>query len=479
MRYRVTTAGDVHLLHLIAFKYPRLKSLSFECEDPLQEQGQEPFFPSKLIGPEPALNFGTFTKLTSLSLTEIRTDGAVSGQNVVAMLLAAPQLRELRLDCWLNVWDAGEINERWNPLNFISDLCESYEERGGKPLKLRRLQLGSQTQLHSMKRRYQIAGALGELDRVLAIPVGGISPYHDHPAALYLEKLTNLSALEELSVDNYRHSTDFSNRNYSFMRILAQGFAWETFNKERAPRLRRIWVTQLDDDVFKWIQEHVAVSHGYGGQITISYGSQTTRCGIVSGLLRQGWRPKELQVDLDYDNYSQKQAIDHIVACGSQLEGLTLVPFLSETDQECKVYGELIAQLPRLKVFRLRRVVFEPSALNQWDLQTSFSEPDVVLLTNLVRQSSALRYIMVGAFAWSVVRNQDGRPVKLVGMSSSEWEDVELFRPHPFLHLYDAQKTVPSKGYKGYQPVHYSPRRPRDLILPRFDRPRRSNAKYA
>ncbi|OIW31670.1 hypothetical protein CONLIGDRAFT_234729 [Coniochaeta ligniaria NRRL 30616] len=424
-----------------------------------------------MIGPQPAVNFGTFTKSTSLSLTQLRANGTISGTDVVKMLLSAPHLKELALDCYLDVDDPGSTRERWNPINFVHDLCQLYGESGGAPLKLRRLQLGPHTQLFGMRHMWLLHAALGEMDGVLTID--DIPAAHDQPTALYLEKLCDLSALEELSVGNSLHNFYVSiyEPAYSFMRLLARGFAWETFTKERAPRLRRLWVTQLDDDVFDWMQDHVASSDGYGEQMAISYGSQVQQYGSLADLLGNGWRPKELEVDLCDDGRSRKQSIDHIVACGSQLEGLTLVPLLSDADDECKVYGGLIAQLPRLKVFRLRRTVFEPYRfLNLEDLPSSFSEPDLVLLTHLVRQSSSLRYIMVGAFAWSVTRNQDGHAVKLVGMSSSEWEDIELFRPHPFLHLYDKQKPIRQKGYRVYERVPWSPRRPRDLMLPKSGR---------
>ena len=471
----MTTPCDANVLHLIACRHPGLKSLSFEGDDSLN-QSDFTRDPLLLFGPEPAVHWGTFTRLTSLNLTNIRPGGTVSGPGVVAMLLAAPRLKTLALECWIDPSAVEHVEEPWNSISFMPDLCELYGVSGGTPLKLRHLQIGQGIQLLSMKTRLEIVEDFRHTGGRLT---SAGFPAEEEPAE-YLEKLCDLSALEELSFDTYYPSDPAQYFEPSYLHGRGVRFAWSTFTPQRAPQLRRVSVTQVDEDFFDWMHDVVLQSESYNQQIAVSYGRQIQLNGTIAGLLGIGWRPRQLEIDFPYDWVSHKTAIDHLLQFASHLEGLTVVPCLSDTDAQCKVYGGLIAQLPRLRVFRLRRITFEPFDLAMSDLEGSFSEPDLILLINLVRESSSLRYIMVGSFAWIVVRNSDGSPIKLQGMSSSEWEDVELFRSHPFLHLYDMQKAIKRKGsrFRDYDRVFWSPRRAPDLLLPTFDRPRRKKARY-
>jgi hypothetical protein len=335
---------------------------------------------------------------------------------------------------------------------------------GGTPLKLRKLHLGPHIQLTSSLMLWMMESVLAGMGPDLNFDES--PPSVRTKAAAYLEKLSDLSFLEELAVDNYPPSHDPEYE--AFVRLVKKGFAWDTFTEKRTPRLRLLWVTQLDNSVFDWIHDHAAFVPGYGRQVTIRYGRQCQMNGVLGGLTAMGWEPRQLELDLGYEFQSHAQAIDHIATHSSQLEGLSLVPMESHTDQDCSIFGGLIARLPSLKVFRLRRILFSPSGQDDWEPPRSFWEPDLGLLTYLVRDSVCLKYIMVGAYAWTIIRNQDGRPVKLQGMGCNEWQDIELFREFPLCNLYDEQKP-PAKwtGYRGYSLRTGHLRRSRDFLLPR------------
>ena len=142
---------------------------------------------------------------------------------------------------------------------------------------------------------------------------------------------------------------------------------------------------------------------------------------------------------MERDGGCRDIAIKHIAAHRQQLEGLAIVPFLPDTNYGCEEYGSVVAQLPRLNVFRLRHKHFKQGEVTDKDLYCweRLSSSDISLLTEPVRQSLSLKCI---------VRNADDRAVKLLGMSYNEWEDTELFCSFSFACLHVPPGTLSRKA---------------------------------
>lgn len=181
------------------------------------------------------------------------------------------------------------------------------------------------------------------------------------------------------------------------------------------------------------------LSGGYGNQVILScrngYSTDGYRRNGYSGSVplekvashfKGTWQPTELEVCLGEDATEAKTTLKWMSRnAAASLERLTLLPptSMSMSDEDCKMFGFHLQQLPHLRILRVDR----PD--EYWlPLDNRFIDPESRLLSSIVRKCSVLRYIKVGQFAWRVDRGMQGRVAILQAMDPTEQQDIELFQ---------------------------------------------------
>ncbi|KAL8383665.1 hypothetical protein RB595_010730 [Gaeumannomyces hyphopodioides] len=183
-----------------------------------------------------------FSGLTKLTIAEM--DGQQTqlkhhwNADILKLLLASPDLEELTLgfsiDCIRSLFrDFDSVLA-----TFLQSLCDEYQAKGGKPLKLRVLRLGLGILL-APSGAPEEGNAVAPVEGNVGAPEGG----NTNPKSLkapYLSKLIDLEQLQELYIDN-RGKFDVGNYYWpDTSQVGADRVAWKTFSEDSTPNLRQV-----------------------------------------------------------------------------------------------------------------------------------------------------------------------------------------------------------------------------------------------
>lgn len=356
-----------------------------------------------------------FKRLRRLDLSGL-TPRTLASSTLASLLVSNTQLEELALS---TPHESGS--------SYLYDLCESFQTQGGKPLKIWNLSIGPGMGLYGDEdREFFVQAAAGRID--LGLLTETVTP------AGYLEKLCDLSVLEQVTLHHPRLyppypdplGIPFSGRHP----------ALSTFTKQRAPRLRRLWIQHDRDDshLYGWIKAEVATPTGYDGQLALCLAPLYPEGKMKLDCIGLPWKPRELHVGLNFAGprplaITGSDTWPYILAYADSLEALEIMPPIELDEASCEIYANLICQLPHLRAFKLQRCEFlRPSP------DCRFLRPNPRLLDRLVRKGpTSLRYLKVDVHAWRVVRDPITRlAVRLEGMDAWEQVEVDLFVWIPF-----------------------------------------------
>ena len=356
-----------------------------------------------------------FSNLTELFFFGIGDDRSTDLSDwiscLVCVLDASPSLKKLGLSLDIQtMYRFRSVGRAFVYGDFLRDLCEEYEDEADEALQLDTLLLGPGVSLWSATLANQDGGWLED-------------PQWRPAPATYLEKLTDLSYLEDFHLENDTIQHDQSTL-IVFDEAQPSGrsrLAWTTFSPQRTPRLRRISAATYTRDIHKWLSTDVPSS--FIRQLNLSFRlvDHDTQILDLAGNDRV-FAPRMMQVDFrtHAPRSSDLGSEFRLIAACSRLEGLALriSGFLTSS-----IRGLCLQVLPYLP--RLQELVVDPEYAYGQTREQLISE-FVDLARALAAESRSLRYVKVGWMAWHVSRLRNG--VGLEELDCGEMTEVELFQ---------------------------------------------------
>ncbi|KAK1757006.1 hypothetical protein QBC47DRAFT_342008 [Echria macrotheca] len=360
-------------------------------------------------------DFSAFTRLHELTLTNMYGDLRRWKRLIVKILRNSPGLTKLSLSLSDYAVERSYHDGRLDDyVEFFTSLCDEYAQPNTPPLKLRSLECGT-------------------------------AIYPDDLDAL--EKLTDLSYLEEVHIDNtgvYVHGDTiilYDEDGYS-------GLVFDAFLSPRCPKLRRFSASELRTDVFDALCGAQAAK--LTRQIAVSFDRQDMGDERTSLFLRADKEHPNLpltlrMMDLDLDetadeDQTAEELLEDLVATNADtLDGLAVHLSLSllgsagtaeESSTSDLDLGFLNARLRRLP--HLRQLLV---GIIEMDRHFSKQEAAVRcagIAENIARSVPQLRYICVCGTYWRIWRlggNDSERPaVELERLDEArDRQGVELF----------------------------------------------------
>jgi hypothetical protein len=333
---------------------------------------------------------------------------------LVCVLDASPSLKKLGLSIEIQTMHRFRSSGRAFVYgDFLRDLCEEYEDEADSPLHLDTLLLGPGVSPWSATLANQDDGWLED-------------PQWRPAPATYLEKLTDLSSLEDFHLENdmiqHGHSTLIA-----FDEAQPSGrsrLAWTTFSPQRTPRLRRLSAATYTRDIHKWLSTDVPSSFIRQLNLSFRHVDHDTQILDLAGNDRV-FAPRMMQVDFCTHPPRPSDLVSdfHLIAACSRLEGLALRVAGRVTSPVRNLILRVLTYLPQLQ-----ELLVDPEyAIGQPSEQLVDEFAD--LATRVAVASRSLRYVKVGWMAWHVSRLKGG--VRLEELDCGETVEVELFQGVP------------------------------------------------
>ena len=355
-----------------------------------------------------AQDFAGFVDLEELTIKNIFDDIPAWQPTIAAIITRSPRLRKLSLS--IAVDSAARASHRGREQDFVyffDNLCDEYAEMSGVPLPLQALHCGT-----------------------------AILPWRVES----LQKLVDLSALEELHIQNKDIAGDSVYLElYTDMDDGDSGIPFDFFFSQ-CPQLCRFTAAEVQRDVWEAL---CGIQPELAQRLAVSFQSQDMSDYELAHLLRKdenfpnlpmALRMTEIELSREAESeLSASDILDSLVDCSAEtLEGLVVhLPPRSEDETSGGILDALSEALPKLA--KLSQLVVLSKGQMCTDLAMS-------LATELSAAAPHLQYVGVNEFTWHVTISAgpgiDGGRICIQQLDQREREHVELFsrtvfRPDP------------------------------------------------
>lgn len=362
-----------------------------------------------------------FTGLNTLKLRSIHGDIVRQRSAISRILLASPDLVGLNLainsDTIFRLYHQGHSSDNQN---FLENLCIDFATQGGKPLHLRSLCLGL-----SILPYQSTTDALSRLQ-----PLEN-NEIPNQEIASYIFKLTDLSVLEEVSVDN-------GGRDDALELYLGEksGIAWPTFNHSLCPTLKSLSIYFLNEETRAWINsdnESDSNRLSRESHVLTQLRIETSDNGMhsVFELLspEDGTPDSELDLQVPSILILEEQILlgylesflEKLLVC-TYLKGLKFV-----IDPEYISSGNILGPsefLNAVKNLRNLEQLYVATGTQEMDTEGILQGVCVQIAHQVATVSVKLRHLKIGPLAWRIWLSEG--QVKLEALDKYEEDDLPL-----------------------------------------------------
>jgi hypothetical protein len=382
-----------------------------------------------------------FSGLTTLNIADMDDDLDSWRTDLIYILKASPAMKALGLSIDQRAVGRLSMNREFDKYRgFFQSFCNQYASNDGQPLHLKSLRLGLSVLLISDSPEY--------LDPSRA------DNSHVYYTASYLSKLTELSVLEEIHIENRNYYDEGECIGlYGEMAGRYSGIAWWSFTQENTPNLRRFTAHQYVNEVHEFLRD--SCSRNYTSQIAISftdpdnnnydygqeealyldhlleendeYPNQPLRFRMIESDCRH------LSEELDIPGLREKFVASRKDQWTS-LEGIFIVLRGENHTGLCglDLIVDILPSLNRLEQLQVGIAIDHVERNHEeYDSAKQFFGSMAYKLEvalRLVNSGKGLRYIKVGNLAWRVCRDSNAEANRLLVMDSEEQLEVEQFR---------------------------------------------------